>query len=806
MPATVYSLTPRSTPVRRAAPTALRGRTINIRQLRTVIAVLALAVWLAIPATTSAHAELVSSTPAANASLKEAPAELSMIFTEPIDPATASVQLLDESQVAVEGVGEVQAPGDATTATVALPKLDAGVYTVSYRVTSATDGHVTAGIFAFQIDPTGTQPAPSGTASSSSPSSDPATVGARWLALVAGLVLFGTSLFWLVSARPAMRATGTGDLGGRALWAVLGGLGALAVAGLAVYLALAAQPFSSQTGPASLHSGHGAAPSGFPLDFAAPFGTTPFANAMRLALGSSAVAFLIATGRYFFADEAARRGGRLERHAVGFLLLVLAAAALSLLGSSLAGHAASLGGPLFGAFDWLHLLAVGAWLGTLPGLMLLAWLARHGDRRSCVLAALRRHSRVALAAAPIVAFTGIANSPIVLGASRDLVASAYGNLIVAKALLFSVAVAIGAANYFLVKHGLGRRTLQLALGEIAVGAVAVIVAATMVTIQPSVSRLPVLSASSIGTAHLYGSAGSVTVHAAVNLPSPGEQQYEVSVADAETGAYLDDIQKVFLVFTPPASSELPAERVELKSEPAPGLWSTSGAYTPIVGDWKIDVVVRQSGQLDASTSFDLPVASPLPPQRVPPPDDGLAVPPPLAALWLVIPDGGAGWLLLVGLLCVVVILGLLDRRRQRAGRQRPAWSGPLRVAVVIVLLIGGLGVGSRAVVEAANQPPALTGENPIPADLDSVARGLNVYLANCASCHGTNGAGDGPTAVGMLPAPGPLKDVVQSSSDAQLVYIVNTGVSGTRMPAFATTLSENDRWDLVNYLRAAFRR
>ena len=40
-----------------------------------------------------------------------------------------------------------------TTATISLPTLTPGTYTVSYQVTSAVDGHVGSGIFAFGIDP-----------------------------------------------------------------------------------------------------------------------------------------------------------------------------------------------------------------------------------------------------------------------------------------------------------------------------------------------------------------------------------------------------------------------------------------------------------------------------------------------------------------------------------------------------------------------------------------------------------------------------------------------------------------------------
>lgn len=770
--------------------------------------VLAVVLWLLLPGPVAAHAELVSSTPAANASLKNAPSELSMTFTEPIDSATASVQLLDQNQTVIEGVGGVEAPGDGTIATVSLPVLDPGVYTVSYRVTSATDGHVTSGIFAFQIDPTGTVPAPTGTASSSSSSSDPATVAARWVALVAALLLFGTALFWLASARPAMGSTGMADLGGRAVWAVLGGLGALTVAALAIYLTLAAQPFTGEAAAAAGgHAAHElAASSGFPLDFAAPFGSTPFAWAMRLALASGSLAFLVTTGRFFFADAAARHGQPPRPWAVPLLLAIAAAAALSLAGSSLAGHASSLGGPLFALFDWLHLLAVGAWLGTIPGLMLLARLARGEHRRETVIDALRRHSRVALVAAPVVALTGLANSPIVLGDSRDLVASGYGDLLIAKALLFSVAVAIGSANFFLVKRGVVRRTLQLVLGEVLIGALAVVVAATMVTIQPAASRVAVLSTSAIGTIHLYGAAGPVSVHAAISLPSPGEQQYQLSVADAASGAYLTDVQKVFMLFTPPADSNLPAERIELKALPPPGLWSVDGAYTPIVGDWTLGVIVRREGQRDVSTSFALPVQQPLPPQRVPPPDDGIQVPAPVAALWLVLPSGTPGWLLLIGLLLIVAALAVLDRRRQRAGRPRRSWTTPLRLAAIVLLLVAALGVGSRAVVEAANAAPGILATNPIAADLESSTRGSSLYLANCANCHGADGNGNGPTAADLLPAPGALSPIIRSSSDGELAHVITTGVSGTAMPAFATSLSENDRWDLVNYLRALSRR
>jgi len=761
----------------------------------------ALIAWLAMglmtPAMASAHAELVSSTPAANSSLPASPPELAMRFSEPIDPVTASVQLLDDLQHAVTGLGAVEVDESGLVASVRVPSLDPGVYTVSYRVTSATDGHVSAGIWVFLIDPTGTQPPPAIAAESSSPSGDALTVSTRWMALAAGLMLLGLCLFWAVSARPALTRQ-TGDTA--APWGMIAVTAAVAFAALAAYLTFAARPFLDASAGYVGHGGGGP----FPLDFAAPFGTTPFATAMRLAEVGSGAAFLLATGRFFALDDARRRGVATARDRDPAALgLVAVAAALTLAGSSLAGHAAARGGIAFAAIDWLHLLAVAAWVGTLPGLLLLARRAhRLGvDERRLLGDTLRRHSRLALAAAPIVALTGIANSPLVLGDTRGLVSSTYGNVLLAKVLLFSIAVGIGAVNFFLIRDRAFRRTVPLIAVELVVGVLAVLAASNLITTQPAASRVPVLTRSAIGTLHLYGQAGASTVHAAVILPAPGAQRYQVVVTDAEGAAYRTDVQKVILVFGSPSESGLPDERVELEVGADPWLWEASGAYTPILGNWTLEVVVRRVGERDESAHFDLPVNEPLPPAVVPPPDTGIGVPLPLAWLWAALPRGPAGWLVPIALLVAFGGVSALERMR-RAVTVLPG----VRVGLVTLVVISGLGVGSRAAVEVANQAPAAAAAqaNPIATSQASVARGHDLYLANCAACHGTTGTGDGVTAAGLLPAPGDLSSSVPSLTDGELAYLIASGTVATRMPAFSITLSENDRWDLVNYLRSAW--
>lgn len=93
--------------------------------------------------------------------------------------------------------------------------------------------------------------------------------------------------------------------------------------------------------------------------------------------------------------------------------------------------------------------------------------------------------------------------------------------------------------------------------------------------------------------------------------------------------------------------------------------------------------------------------------------------------------------------------------------------------------------------------------NPIPADDASLARGEDLYAVNCASCHGATGMGDGPAAAALDPGPPALAQTSQEVADDYLFWRISEGGTpfGTAMPAWKV-LGEQDRWDLVNYLRS----
>jgi mono/diheme cytochrome c family protein len=476
-----------------------------------------------------------------------------------------------------------------------------------------------------------------------------------------------------------------------------------------------------------------------------------------------------------------------------------------LAGFSLAGHASALGGPANTLLDLGHLVAVAAWLGALPAVAALFATLRGTDpalRRTVLGTALRRHGRLALVVAPIVALTGLANSPVVLGASRNLVASDYGNLVLGKGLLFAVAVGIGAANFFLVRR-LAVRRLALTIGaEGLVAALAVLTAAGMLTVPAAASRAPRLVTVEVPTAHLYGSAEELSVHAIVGVPSPGTQSYQALVGAAADGTPLDDIQRVFLTFVPPAGSGLSEERVILEPTTPPGLFEATGAYTPVVGEWQLEVTVRRAGVPDAEVAFDLPVSLPLPPEQLPPADSGIGVPVPLGFLWRFVPAPPFEWLPALGLFGAAGVLWLVaptaggDRRRARS----LAWA---RTGAMTLGVAAALVTGSQALVVAANAggDELLPTENPIAPTAESIAAGALAYEATCSGCHGVTGAGDGPIAAGLSVRPSDLSTHVPFHTDAELYAFITRGISGTPMPGFATELSPEDRWNLVNHLR-----
>ncbi len=129
-----------------------------------------------------------------------------------------------------------------------------------------------------------------------------------------------------------------------------------------------------------------------------------------------------------------------------------------------------------------------------------------------------------------------------------------------------------------------------------------------------------------------------------------------------------------------------------------------------------------------------------------------------------------------------------------------SWLAALAMGTVI-------GTGTMVVIAADGGPgewkaPARAArkKNPIPSDANSIAAGKAVYVQECLSCHGTAGKGDGPAAKDLDPKPGDLSSQkVRDQTDGELFWKITTGKKP--MPTFEMTLTDEQRWSVVNYLR-----
>jgi len=84
-----------------------------------------------------------------------------------------------------------------------------------------------------------------------------------------------------------------------------------------------------------------------------------------------------------------------------------------------------------------------------------------------------------------------------------------------------------------------------------------------------------------------------------------------------------------------------------------------------------------------------------------------------------------------------------------------------------------------------------------------IAEGQGIYLAQCASCHGATGNGQG-TFANVLVSGAPDLSTPQALArkpDAELFAATTSGVVGTPMPAFSRTLQDGERWKAVAFLR-----
>ncbi len=199
-----------------------------------------------VPQAASAHAQLVQSDPAPNAVLSTPPANVSLIFTEPITPAGAGIKVFSPSGKQV--AGPVAARGSVLTSP--LNSAEEGTYVVSWQVLAA-DTHPSRGVFAFEVVKSSTNPystlLSSGEIGTTTPLGLALQAIARWVHFAGFALAFGAVAYEVVTRSKE-----------RARWLVGTGIVLLIAAEpLQLVAQLASLSFDGDTAIAVLASGFG---------------------------------------------------------------------------------------------------------------------------------------------------------------------------------------------------------------------------------------------------------------------------------------------------------------------------------------------------------------------------------------------------------------------------------------------------------------------------------------------------------------------------------------------------------------------
>lgn len=143
-------------------------------------------------------------------------------------------------------------------------------------------------------------------------------------------------------------------------------------------------------------------------------------------------------------------------------------------------------------------------------------------------------------------------------------------------------------------------------------------------------------------------------------------------------------------------------------------------------------------------------------------------------------------LVLTGLGLGVLAIGFLARRRRA-----------LLMGSAFMLVVGGA---------AAALPPLMVEAYPtsyvrpkVTYNADSIAEGMSIFQAHCASCHET------PAVASEVPSAGPLDRRARSKAQrtaGELFWLITHGEPERGIPEFGSRLGEAKRWHVINYIRA----
>jgi len=127
-------------------------------------------------------------------------------------------------------------------------------------------------------------------------------------------------------------------------------------------------------------------------------------------------------------------------------------------------------------------------------------------------------------------------------------------------------------------------------------------------------------------------------------------------------------------------------------------------------------------------------------------------------------------------------------------------AAPQRAVVVAAGLVGtGVALWSLSVPAY----PDTYRRSTVPYLTVSISEGRKHFERQCTACHGQGGLGDGPAGKGLPKPPANLSEPHTALHTAgDMYWWLQHGIEPGGMPGFADVLSDEDRWDVINFLRA----
>ena len=120
------------------------------------------------------------------------------------------------------------------------------------------------------------------------------------------------------------------------------------------------------------------------------------------------------------------------------------------------------------------------------------------------------------------------------------------------------------------------------------------------------------------------------------------------------------------------------------------------------------------------------------------------------------------------------------------------------ILMILFFAFATINVKAQKLWEAPSSAKDL--KNPLAGNTSDLKEAKVLYISYCSPCHGEKGEGNGPAAAGLPIKPADhSSEKVQEQPDGALYWMISTG--HTPMPAYQKTLTDNQRWELVNYIR-----